>query len=283
MLGATVAAVLGADPALRVVRAARDPAGSDVLRFDAESDDPERFLASAGVAWVVNAIGIVKPLIDERDPGSVSRAVAVNAGFPQRLARAASATGARVIQIATDGVFSGREGGYDELAPHDADGVYERTKSGGEVDTPGVVHLRCSIVGPERPPPRSLLGRALAEPPGSRMPGYMNHRWNGVTTLHFARLCGAIVHGGGLELPALLHVVPADAVSKAELLELILAAFGRDDVAVTRTQAPASVDHTLRTLYPETNSRLWGEAGYAQPPSIATMVAELAAGQPRPG
>ena len=57
--------------------------------------------------------------------------------------------GARVLQIATDCVYSGAQGAYVETDLHDALDVYGKTKSLGECQEPNVYHLRCSIIGPE--------------------------------------------------------------------------------------------------------------------------------------
>ena len=225
--------------------------------------------------WIVNAIGLLDRHIDESDPDSVAAAIHVNATFPNRLAAAAGPE-RRVLHFATDGVFSGSNAPYDEKAPHDAVGVYARSKSLGEPRSPNCISLRCSIIGPENPPASSLLGRILSEPPGAIVAGYTNHRWNGVTTLHLARLCAAMIEGYDDPLPSVLHVVPGDAVSKAELIALCLLAFGRNDVTLEAEPSPASVDRTLRTLHPTINRQLWAAAGYAQPPTIGEMVRELA-------
>jgi dTDP-4-dehydrorhamnose reductase len=276
MLGRMVADVLGQNPELNVTSAARRPSGGNVISFDAEHDSVEPLIVDGRHEWIINAVGVIEPRIDESDPASVARAIAVNAAFPHRLAAAARQQRARVIQIATDGVFSGSSAPYDEAARHDADGVYARSKSLGEVRASNVVELRCSVIGPEDPPARSLLGWALSQPPGGRIPGYTNHRWNGLTTLSFAKLCEGVILERGLNLPSPLHVVPGDAVTKAELLRLAVSAFGRDDVTVGDEPAPVAVDRTLATRHPEANRRLWSAAGYSEAPRIAAMVAELA-------
>ena len=56
--------------------------------------------------WAINAIGVVKPCIDEGDSGSVAAAIEVNALFPHRLAAAAAQVDCRVLQIATDCVYT---------------------------------------------------------------------------------------------------------------------------------------------------------------------------------
>jgi dTDP-4-dehydrorhamnose reductase len=65
------------------------------------------------------------------------------------LAIFAEDSGAKVIQIATDCVFSGSNGSYLETDPHDATDVYGKTKSDGEIESSAVMQLRCSIIGRE--------------------------------------------------------------------------------------------------------------------------------------
>ncbi len=275
MLGAMIARVLASDGGLDVVASTRH-GGDGALAFDAGRNSIAELLDHARCDWIVNAVGVLDRRIDEDDPNSVANAVDVNAVFPLRLA-AAAGRDQRVINIATDGVFTGSGGPYDERAARDAEGAYARSKALGEVHSPNVVNLRCSIIGPEKLPARSLLGWAVSQPPEATIKGYSNHRWNGVTTLHFAKLCAAVILGGQPTLPSLLHVVPANAISKADLIRLGLVAFGRTDVTVVDEPAPAPGDRTLRTVYPEVNQGLWSAAGYPLPPTIAEMVNELAA------
>lgn len=275
MLGGMVASVLGESSDLSVSTTERAP-DPPAHGFDAERDSVAELLEGREIEWIVNAIGVIKPRIDESDPASVARAIAVNSEFPYRLADALE-PGQRVIQIATDCVFSGATGGYDEDAPHAPHDVYGKTKSLGEVPEDEFLHLRCSIIGPELGQPRSLLGWMLSQPQDGEVNGYTDHRWNGVTTLQFAKLCEAVILGRAGELPSPLHVVPGDTVTKAELLEIGLGAFDRSDVTVNPGPAPAVIDRTLTTKHPDANGRLWAGASYAEPPSVASMVGELAA------
>jgi dTDP-4-dehydrorhamnose reductase len=249
--------------------------------FDAARDDPGALLDRTSCGWVINAIGVIKSRIDESDPTSVERAMAVNARFPHSLAGAARKRHVRVIHPTTDGVFAGGAGPYGEDAPHDARDVYAVSKSRGEVAAPHVLNLRCSIVGPERPPGASLLAWLLRQPHGAELTGYANHWWNGVTTLHFSRLCAGIV-AGEAPLPGALHAVPADVVTKADLLCMIADAFGRRDLRITRADAPAGVDRSLVTRYPKANALIWEAAGYPSPPSVSAMIRELASTQISP-
>ena len=127
------------------------------------------------------------------DPAGVERAIRINALFPHQLARAAHRHGVRLIQIATDCVFSGSRGKYTEADDHDALDVYGKTKSLGELHVPGALNIRCSIIGPEGKGRTSLMEWFLAQPAGSTVNGFTHHLWNGVTTLQFARLCERII------------------------------------------------------------------------------------------
>jgi dTDP-4-dehydrorhamnose reductase len=225
--------------------------------------------------WAINAIGVIKPYIHDDNAPEMQRAVTVNALFPHLLAGAAGKTGCRVLQIATDCVYSGVKGCYVETDNHDPLDVYGKTKSLGEVYSPNVHHLRCSIIGPEPKGHVSLLDWFLGQPRNGGVSGYSNHRWNGVTTLHFARLCQATIRQG-LKLPHVQHVIPTGVVSKAELLRCFAREYQRQDITITSTEAKTVIDRTLATADDSLNRTLWAAAGYADPPSVPQMVAEMA-------
>ncbi len=252
----------------------------DRLSFDAEAPFLEPILTDflRGHDYAINCIGIIKPRIDESSPVSVERAIRINALFPHALARAAEVSNCRVLQIATDCVYSGHYGEYTETSPHDAEDVYGKTKSLGEVRSPTVHHLRCSIIGPEPEgrPKDSLLEWFLGQPAGSMLKGFTNHHWNGITTLAFAKICHVIMKKG-IEMPQVQHVVPRYSVTKAELLRFFASFYHREDVSIGGCEAATEVDRTLRTMDTSMNSMLWWAAGYGSRPYIQQMIEELAA------
>ena len=279
MLGSMVHRVLSRIEGMRVTGAGRSrpDTAAEWKPLDAQTagaEDVRR--AVAGQEWVVNAIGITKPLLHDDDPREVERGIRVNSLFPHLLSSAAEAEGARLIQIATDCVYSGERGDYSEPDPHDALDVYGKSKSLGEVHGPAAHHLRCSIIGPETKDFKFLLEWFRRQPPGARVSGYANHRWNGVTTLHFARIVAGIIRTRP-ELPHLHHVVPTGSLTKAEMLREFARAFQRTDVAIDETNAGKVVDRTLSTVQPDLNRALWRAAGYDEPPTVAAMIAELGA------
>jgi dTDP-4-dehydrorhamnose reductase len=286
MLGTMVTDFLSREPLLRLSATVRGadlkrkceqtlPSVSwlvlDVDRLD--SSDIERALADQ--EWVVNAIGVTKPYIRDDNAAEAERAIRVNALFPHLLGRAAEKTGARVLQIATDCVYSGRKGQYLEKDEHDSLDTYGKTKSLGEVTSDRVSHLRCSIIGPEPKSHVFLLDWFLRQPPGAMVKGFTNHRWNGVTTLHYARLCyGIIAHA--VTVPRLQHIIPAGDITKYDLLRCFASSYKRPDMTVTPAEASVIIDRTLATENDAFNQQLWAAAGYPQPPSVPQMVEEMA-------
>jgi dTDP-4-dehydrorhamnose reductase len=284
MLGSMVVDVLSRDGRLSVTATVRTEAlrrtMADRYRnvqwraFDPATGLPPDLFA--GRRFVINAIGLTKPMIRDDRGDEVERAIEINATLPYRLARAAAAGGGRVVQIATDCVYSGAKGRYVEGDPHDALDVYGKTKSLGEARHDHLAHLRCSIIGPEPKDFKFLLEWFRRLPRQAAVKGFVNHRWNGVTTLQFARLCQGIVTGG--PWPGhLTHVVPGETVTKAEMLHLFAHVYGRGDVAIEDVAAAVAVDRTLATDRPDVNAALWLAAGYERPPTVGDMVRELGA------
>lgn len=243
---------------------------SETIRLDASgpvNSNLSRQLADYD--WVINAIGKIPQRCDDE-----TEMRKVNAGFPWRLANVAKTLNINVIQIATDCVYDGKRGDYTELdATHPID-VYGRSKLEGEVASNNMHHIRCSIVGPEVHG-KSLLGWFLSQPMGVTVNGYTNHHWNGVTTLHFAKVCQGIINYN-LPMPHIQHLVPADSVSKYELLKLFVREFDHEDINVKPVDDIRSTNRTLATVDPVLNMKLWALAGYPKPPTIAQMIKELA-------
>ncbi len=280
MLGSVVHEWLRTDKSLRVSGTARDvaqarelgaSADESIQALDAEHGETPNL---TDVEWVVNCVGVIKPFIRDDNRDEVARAIQVNAQFPMRLALAAEKTGTRVIQIATDCVYSGRDGCYDERAAFDATDVYGKTKSLGEVRSPNMMHLRCSIIGPEVKGFVSLLSWFLKQERGASLNGYRNHLWNGVTTLHFAKLAGGIIKQSPTATH-MQHVIPTGDITKADLLRSFAREFDRPDLTINEVDAPTVIDRRLRTAHVEANAALWRAAGYAEPPTVETMVREV--------
>lgn len=205
-------------------------------------------------AYLINCIGVTSNKINERDPTSLRRAILVNALFPYSLASLAQKTDAKVIHISTDGVFSGdADYPYLEDAPHDSVDIYGKTKSLGEVRSPRVLNIRCSIIGPDSVGKRGLLEWFLAQPENTKLAGYTDHLWNGVTTVQFAELCQKIIIEDAFcrtrdESPV-HHFCPNRPLSKYELLEIFKSVF-RKTVTIEPSRSPSgALKRILATRY----------------------------------
>lgn len=253
------------------------PAHISHLSFDATTDDVTRAFASLGeVNYVINCIGIIKPHINDGDEKQRLNALQINSLFPQKLADWASETGAKVIQIATDCVFSGQKGSYLETDAHDALDVYGKSKSLGEVPNPAMMHLRVSIIGPEVGRSTSLLEWVRNQPEGAQIFGFTDHVWNGVTTTHFGKITRGIIESS-LFKAGVFHLIPGDRLAKDKLVQKIATVFGRGDIAIQPKASGNTVDRTLETIDPGFNDKLWDAAGYEMPPTIERMIEEIRA------
>jgi len=247
---------------------------SSGINFDATTLEVAQLLDTAGLEsgdFVVNCVGLTKSRIDETTFSSRAMAVKLNIEFPQALIKLAEDRGLRVIQVATDCVFSGEVGGYAESSKHDPLDVYGKTKSLGEFPSESAMHLRCSLIGPEVGRSSLFFEWLRQLSPNSEISGFTNHMWNGLSSDTFGRIVAGIVSNDYF-MSGVQHLVPADILSKDELVRFVLEALGREDISVYSTRVVQSVDRTLQTERPKQNSKLFEFAGYAKPPTISEMV-----------
>jgi dTDP-4-dehydrorhamnose reductase len=245
------------------------------LNFDAGADSlNEKF--PMPINFVINCIGIIKPYINDSDPEQTATAFEINGAFPSHLESWATERGAKVIQIATDCVFSGTRGNYQEGSEHDASDVYGKSKSLGEAKGASMMHLRVSIIGPEVNRNSSLMEWVRNQPTSAEISGFTDHYWNGITSMHFARIARGIIENNLFEA-GVFHVLPQDSVTKCELVSLIAEHLGRSDIKVHPTVTGANINRTLHTSFSAKNKAFWLSAGYKSPPSISQMVSEVIA------
>jgi dTDP-4-dehydrorhamnose reductase len=209
---------------------------------------------------VINAVGIVKQRNDARH-GIPS--IEINALMPHQLALLCRATGARLVHMSTDCVFSGKSGNYDESYTPDPEDLYGRSKLLGEVAEPHCITLRTSIIGRELSRKTSLLEWVLAQ--SCTINGFTNAIYTGFTTLEISRIIEKIL----LERPHASGVyhVSSDRISKHDLLVLIKNKLGLP--IKVRPDATFRCDRSLNS------SRFRSEFKY-NPPSWDSMIQELA-------
>lgn len=186
-------------------------AGVDAFSFDQIAGK----VSSIKPGVIVNAIGVVKQASAAGDPLT---SISINALFPHQLARLARGSGARLIHISTDCVFSGRKGNYSENDISDAVDLYGRTKYLGEVSGPGCLTLRTSMIGRELNGCHGLVEWFYSERNG-HVRGFKNAIFSGFTTQALSRIIADIIEKHP-KLEGVYHVA-ADPISKFDLLKLI--------------------------------------------------------------
>jgi len=210
---------------------------------------------------VVNAVGIVKQRASAKE---AIPSLEINALLPHRLAQLCKVVEARLIQISTDCVFSGRAGNYSESSEPDAEDLYGRTKLLGEVDEAGCLTLRTSIIGRELARKTGLLEWFLAQ--RGTIHGFTNAIYSGLTTQELSRVIQNMLEHFP-EAHGLYHVSTAP-ISKHDLLTMI-----KEHLALQIEIVPDGSFRCDRSLISE---RFRTEFAYA-PPSWPALVAELAA------
>jgi dTDP-4-dehydrorhamnose reductase len=261
MLGHVMVSLLSKNPSLEVTGTVRSLSSIQRLAppmrdrcqilLDVESQDQLiGFFATHKPDVVVNCVGLVKQLASAEDPLS---ALPINALLPHRLAQLCSFTGARLIHISTDCVFSGQRGGYKQSDTPDASDLYGRSKLLGEVDDSHAITLRTSIIGHELSGAKSLIGWFLAKDQGVK--GYARAIFSGLPTCELARVVRDFV----LPTPTLqgLYHVAALPISKYELLCLVNQEYGKNLFIERNDQL--KIDRSLDA------SRFQNATGYVAP------------------
>ena len=169
---------------------------------------------------VINCIGIVKQLPAAQDP---LQSIAINALFPHQLAQICRQKKIRLIHMSTDCVFSGRKGCYSEEDLSDAEDLYGKTKFLGEVDYPGCLTLRTSIIGRELDTTHGLIEWFLSQE-GKTVSGYKKAIFSGLTTIALSEIIADII----VNHPQLsgIRQVASEPISKYDLLNLVNKIYG---------------------------------------------------------
>ena len=232
MLGNAVLRVLAGSPGMRVTGTVRSVRSAALLPSDLQRniaitadatdlDSVVSLFAKLRPDMVINCVGLVKQLSEVDDP---LVALPINALFPHRLARLCAASGARLVHLSTDCVFSGAKGMYVETDFSDAKDLYGRSKYLGEVDYPNAITLRTSIIGHELDGARSLIGWFMSQ--NGPVKGYRKAIFSGLPTVVVARVIRDYVLPRP-DLHGLFHL-SADPINKYDLLKLVARVYGKE-------------------------------------------------------
>jgi len=274
MLGSTCFNYFNRSDELETFGTWRKPSQFKIKSFDALIDPISDLIDEVNPEWIINCIGLIKQKIKHDEQESNKHVYDLNSGFPRALADKVASSKVRVIQIATDCVYTGDTGHYFEDSIQDATDIYGKSKSLGEICSDEFLNLRTSIIGREMSSSLSLTDWFLSQEYSARVDGFVNHKWNGITTLAYSKIVAGMIINDWFR-PGMLHVIPEGEVSKFELLQLFATHFHRNDLQINPRITIPGIDRTLRTNFPDLNEKLWKLAGYREIPSIQFLVNEL--------
>lgn len=213
----------------------------DAKNFNVDVSDTEKLQTLIKIHEfdvIINCIGILNK--DAED--NPAKAVWFNSYFPHFLEEITKNTNTKVIHISTDCVFSGKKGNYTEQDLKDGIGFYAQSKALGEIDNTKDVTIRTSIIGPEiNPNGIGLLHWFLNQPLDSKLNGYSNAYWTGLTTLELAKVVHEIIKQNST---GIIQVVPNEKINKYELLKLFNSIFRNNQLEILAFDA-YKVDKSL--------------------------------------
>jgi dTDP-4-dehydrorhamnose reductase len=183
---------------------------------------------------VVNCIAAGRPA-----PSDPMRSIEVYSVLPRRLSHLCRLSGARLVQISSDGVFSGAWGGYREDDVPDATDIYGVSKWLGEIAEPHAVTLRTSIIGHELQSRGGLLEWFLSQQDQCRC--YTRAIFSGFPTIVLADLIRDVVIPRP-DLHGIYHLATRP-ISKFDLLQLVARRYGKNIELIADDRA--SPDRTL--------------------------------------
>ena len=195
----------------------------------------------------VEDIGLLDGLINEYQPDIIinclrvlieesendhARAIYCNSFIPHHLSKISKKNGAKVIQLSTDCVFSGRKGNYNEADVKDGDTYYAKTKALGELINDQDLTSRTSYIGPNLHDKNEELFHWFMSQKGDVF-GYTKALWTGITTLELAKRIEEAIE---LNLTGVYHLVPDHKISKYDLLALIQNIWKIDNVFLKKNE-----------------------------------------------
>lgn len=140
----------------------------------------------------------------------------INSVFPMLLSYICNKYNTKLLHPTTDCVFSGNQGMYNEDSIHDSTDHYGISKSIGEnIDA---CIIRTSIIG-ENTKGISLV-EWIKQNQNGNINGYINHYWNGITCLQYAKILDYMITNN-IYWKGVKHINSPNIISKANLLELI--------------------------------------------------------------
>lgn len=191
-----------------------------VLCDVSNQDEVDKIFEQLQPKVVINCISVAKSIIKLE---SVLEIVPILSLLPHRLARTCELTGARLIHISTDAIFSGSRGDYTEEDVPNVNDVYGASKLLGELSYPHTITLRTSIIGHELRGTNGLIDWFLTQQGSCK--GFSRVIFSGLPAVVLAKVIRDIVIPK-TNLFGIYHVA-ASPISKYELLRLVANVYGK--------------------------------------------------------
>ncbi|MCK5092793.1 MAG: SDR family oxidoreductase [Gammaproteobacteria bacterium] len=210
---------------------------------------------------VVNALGVIK---QRSEANKFIPAIETNALFPHILALACKCINARLVQMTTDCVFSGKTGNYSEIDKPDADDLYGKTKHLGELDYSHCITLRTSFFGLELRNKSGLIEWFISQK--GKIKGFSGAIYSGLSTSEMSSVIEMVI----IKFPTMngLWHVASEPIDKFRLLKILAEKLGRSDIEIESDDA-FKCDRSLNA------AEFISKTGY-QPPSWPDMLEQLA-------
>ena len=192
--------------------------------------------------WVVNCAGL-------KNADSLDRLHEVNSYLPNMCA-ACLPPSVGLVHASSDAVFGASIPNRRAGDLPDAEDLYGLSKRAAEaaLKSDRCFIVRCSIVGPELSTNRNLLSWFLSQ--RTDVLGYVNHRWNGITTLEWASLCFQVIEAADRVPSAILQPGIWPPITKYDVLCLA----GQVWPHCAPVQPAESCHPVLRSLVPNVES-----------------------------
>jgi dTDP-4-dehydrorhamnose reductase len=241
------------------------------IRFQWPADSLVNLIKNASPDVVINVAAILNHKLLDFDELARRKAFGLNSDLP--LALSPIAEKIPVIHVSTDGVFSGENPPYTEVAPTDGEGVYAESKIKGEANLANGKILRCSILGRSPNTLISIPNLLLRQPKNSVMEISQNEHWNGVTSYAFAEFVASLLRNNFLDSMAKIqHVIPKSPISKIELFQEVAKAIARNDLTFIPSVSEDPRNRILTTADSDFLKAVWGSTSFGRVPTIQEMI-----------
>ena len=188
---------------------------SDLTNFE----DLSKIFNKINPEIIINCTSINKELLNQNDPLLM---IPIYSLLPHQLSKLCKANSSRLIQISSDGVFSGAKGNYIEDDPKDAEDIYGLSKFIGEVEGAHALTIRTSIIGHELESQNGLLEWFLQQK--NQCECFTNAIFSGLPAVALAQIIRDVIipkkHLNGI------YHIASNPISKCDLLKMIAEVYG---------------------------------------------------------